>query len=313
MGLLIKCDRMEFRNYTFTQLYYRSDPPSFLEKLKERYFIKKQNINIAITGENLSGKSYRGLYYANQFSKEIFKKPFYTSFKYETFFEFAKNPDLNNAAVLFDEIGSESRSERHWEVESQNLGEILELWGMKKCILFLTLPNWSKLSGGVKGMIHFRVHCYIEIDRGKPIYKADILRKMISYKNDKEYWRRFKTGIILDQDQETDKLYAEYFPEKVFNYNEKLAEMEKRFKKKEERERPLPIDFILKEVKIDRINRDFAKVEIMRHGYNKQRAELLLREEEIKEEIVEFHGDQLLQSAKEGYALAIQQQMNQET
>ena len=226
-----------FKPHPFTPFGYRPRNMDFLDKLKERYFIKKQNVNIALTGENLSGKSYRGLFYVNQFSKEIFNKPFFTSFKYETFFEMAKNPEMENVAGLFDEIGSESRSERHWEVESQNLGEILELWGMKKCVLCLTLPNWSKLSGGVKGMIHWRINCYVVVENGRAVYKADILRKGTSYKRDKDYWRVFQTGVILQQDTETDELYKKYFPEKVFNYNEKLAEMEQRFKKKQKYEK----------------------------------------------------------------------------
>ena len=277
-----------FKTHSFTPFGYRPRNMDFLDKLKERYFIKKQNVNIALTGENLSGKSYRGLFYVNQFSKEIFNKPFFTSFKYETFFEMAKNPEMENVAGLFDEIGSESRSERHWEVESQNLGEILELWGMKKCVLCLTLPNWSKLSGGVKGMIHWRINCYVVVENGRAVYKADILRKGTSYKRDKDYWRVFQTGIILQQDTETDKLYAEYFPEKVFNYNEKLAEMEERFKKKQKKERPLPIGLVSNLLKDNKIDRNYAKEEIMRHGYNEQRTEFLLLQKENLTELEEI-------------------------
>ena len=187
---------------------------------------------MAFTGENKSGKSYSSLKFAGMFSKEITGTPFHTVFTYEKFFELAENPDINNCVILFDEVGSESRSERYWEVESQNLGEILELWGMKKCILLLTLPNWSKLTSGVKGMIHFRASCFVEIIDDNPIYKVSVLRKFESFKRDKEIFYPFKTLTVM-RDEETDKQYELYWPKKVENYNEKLQEMKARFLKKE--------------------------------------------------------------------------------
>jgi hypothetical protein len=214
-----------------TPLFFKIKTMTFLDKIKERHFKKSQNTNIAFTGENKSGKSYSGLKYTRLFTDEITHTPFHIVFTYEEFFKLAETPDINNCVIIFDEVGSESRSERHWEVESQNLGEILELWGMKKCILLLTLPNWSKLTSGVKGMIHFRASCYINIVEDKPEYLVSILRKFESWKKGKEIFIPFKT-LTIDRDAETDKLYEQYYPMKVNNYNEKMQEMKERFLRK---------------------------------------------------------------------------------
>lgn len=215
-----------------TPLFHKWLVPSFINKMKERYFVKNQNTNFALTGENKTGKSYTGLKFEKWFSDEITHTPYHIVFTYEKFFELAEDDNINNCCILFDEVGSESRSERFWEAESQNLGEILELWGMKKCILFLTLPNWQKLTSGVKGMIHFRGSCYIDIFNGIPIYKVSVTRKFQSFKKDKEIFIPFKT-LTIQKDAATDLLYQTYYPLKVSNYHEKMQEMRDRFNKSE--------------------------------------------------------------------------------
>jgi hypothetical protein len=213
-----------------TPLGYKFQTMSFINKMKERYFIKRQNMNFALTGENKSGKSYSGIKFENWFSNDITHTPFHIIFTYEKFFELAENDEINNCCILFDEVGSESRSERFWETESQNLGEILELWGMKRCLLFLTLPNWGKLTSGVRGMIHFRGDCFIDIREGKPIYKMNVTRKFMSYKKNKEVFIPFKT-LTIQKDPITDNLYDKYYPDKVSNYHDKMKEMKSRFDK----------------------------------------------------------------------------------
>lgn len=260
-----------------TPLNHKFKAVSFLAKIKERYVIKKQNTNIAFTGENRSGKSYSGLKYCRLFSQEITHTPFHIIFTYEEFFKLANDFNINNCVILFDEVGSESRSERYWEIESQNFGEILELWGMKNCILLLTLPNWGKLTGAVKGMMHFRASCFVEAIDNKSFYMVQVGRKFQSWKKDKELFVPFKT-LIVDKDDETDKLYEEYYPNKIKNYSEKMQEMQERLSKNNER--PLPIKTILSLRRSKIIDDDFAHDELVRNGFNYARADLILESKE---------------------------------
>ncbi len=214
-----------------TPFGFKWKPPTFEEKIYERYHIRNQNVNICFTGENKTGKSYGGLKYGNDFAKKVTHSKLYVVFTYEEFFELAQDENINNVVILFDEVGSESRTDRFWEAESQNFGEILELWGMKKCILISTLVNWFKLTSGAKGMVHYRCNCMIQTHFGKGIYLVQPARKWESFKRGREIFVPFGRPILMVRDEETDKLYEDYYPKKISNYNDKLKEMEERYKR----------------------------------------------------------------------------------
>jgi len=262
------------RNIFHSELNFNSNEPLLYQLLQLRKDKNKDSI-VVVVGEKRSGKSYFCMKTAEDLANKWGVKFNVDNVFYEIedLLKFMYNN--TDSMGIVEEAGFFLNAQEWASIENKIVRNMTQTQGFRRNIIFFNLPHFAFLNKTMRLMTNFGIET---IGRGKVVVK----KVNPNYLEGDGYFTKLETiefGLpskeLVQKYEEKKKIYNDVWIQQDIEYFQLLSG-EKKLPEKLKPEKPLPITTILNLVKRGSIGHEFARGEIMKHGYDLGRSEMLL-------------------------------------